>query len=163
MTAVIIIVVLLLVLAVWLLTAPLVLEIDTRVPEAQFTWQGIGNCRVTYQEEWKLRLQILFYRKTICLASMKRTKKTRPAKKRTQKKISFRKLFKKLFSVLRSFRVEQWELAINSEEVIQNARLYPLNFMPRFRDHLRINFTGDNYLFIRIRNRGWRILYAYWR
>jgi hypothetical protein len=146
----------------WLLTAPLVLEIDTRVPEAQFRITGIGNCRISYQEEWMLRFRILFFRKTIRTAAIQRKKKG-PAKKRTKKRMTFGKLFKKVISVLRSFRVEQWELAIDSDEIIQNARLYPLNFLPRFRNHLRINFTGDNYFYIRIRNRGWKILYAYWR
>ncbi len=65
--------------------------------------------------------------------------------------------------VLATFRVEQWQLAIDTGDYVLNAQLYPVNFLPRCYGHLQINFTGENYGYIRIRNRPWQLLYAYLR
>lgn len=145
-----------------MLIAPLVLEIDTREPQVKIKWSGLGNFLLGYREEWFMRFQFFFFRKTLPLAGIKRKKKIKGTEKK-KKRPSFIKIFKKGKRVLRSCTVEQWELALQHDDATQNARLYPLNFVPRFRDHLRVNFTGENYLYLRIRNRAWKMLYAYFR
>lgn len=152
---------------VWLLTAPLYMEIDTRVPEANLRWKSIGRCRIWYQEEWLLYVQAPFYRHTFRLAAFSSQKK-KPAEKvkrktnPAQRKNTLRKL-QKGWQVLRSCKVQQWQLSIDTGDHTKNAQLYPLSFYPAVYGHLRISFTNENYFFIRIRNQLWRMLVAYLR
>jgi hypothetical protein len=57
--------------------------------------------------------------------------------------------------------VEEWRLAMDTGDYILNARLFPLNFLPGCRNHLHINFLEENYLYLKIRNYPWKIIYAF--
>jgi hypothetical protein len=152
---------------IWLLTAPLYIEIDTRVPEAKLRWMSIGCCTIRYQREWLLDLKVPFYRHTFRLANMASQKK-KPVEKGEKKikparqKSPLRKL-QKGWQVLRSSTVQQWQLSIDTGDYTKNARLYPFTFYPTLYGHLTISFTNENYFFIRIRNQVWRMLVAYLR
>ncbi|HRG81753.1 MAG TPA: hypothetical protein PLO99_04510 [Chitinophagaceae bacterium] len=65
--------------------------------------------------------------------------------------------------VFRSFSVEKWQLAIDTGDATLNARLYPLNWIPVLQGHLFVNFNGDQHFQCRIRNTGWRLLWAWFR
>jgi len=65
--------------------------------------------------------------------------------------------------MLRTCRVEEWQLAIDTGDYALNAQIYPLNFVPALHHHLGINFNNKNYLYMKIRNSPVRILYAYLR
>ncbi|MEQ1677535.1 MAG: hypothetical protein ABL876_12580 [Chitinophagaceae bacterium] len=148
----------------WLLIAPLLLEVDTRVPQASFRWRSIGKMRIWYDGDWRLSMQVLFFRKTICLSEMK--SKPRPEKvaapKRKRKK-NGKKTMLKMIRVLRTFRVTEWRLAIDTGDYTRNAQLYPMNFLPYAFKHLDINFRDENYLVLQIRNRPWKMIYAFLR
>lgn len=155
-----IILLLIILLALWLLLAPMQLEIDTRLPGAGLRWFSIGRARIWYDKEWWLSFRVFFYRKTLRLASV------RPGPKkigtgRVKKRSGFS--LKKMIRVLRSFRVQEWKLAIDTGDYPLNAQLYPLNFADRFRNHLLVNFNEENFLYVRIRNSPWRVLWAYLR
>ena len=152
----------LLLLFTWFLVAPLVLQIDTRVPSAQLNWVSIGSFRVWYQEGWKIGFHVFFLRKTFQVADF-RKKEKKPRRKKSRKHGSPKRLFRKLIRVLRSFRVEAWEVALDTDDYAQNAKLYPLNFVPALRNHLFVNFRGESYLYLKIRNRIGRILFAFLR
>jgi len=166
MTLVIIILILsiLFVLVAWLLLSGLSLEIDTRIPQASFRWYSVGTARVWFEEEWWLNYQVLFFRKKIRLSQLGSGKKKKPKKTvTTRKKKSGKRLkrLSKILKVLRSFTVEEWKLALDTDDYTVNARLYPLNFLPVARQHVLVNFSGENYFFVRISNRPWKILYAF--
>lgn len=145
----------------WILLTPIVVQADTRIPAALVQWGRIGGCRFWFDGEWKLAFRILFFRKTLPVATLKGKRK----KPRThpQKKKKKGPPFGKIIQVLRSFRVEAWQLAVDTGDYTRNAKLYPFNHAPVFREHLWINFTGENYLYLRIRNRPGRILWAWIR
>jgi hypothetical protein len=105
---------------------------------------------------------VFFFRKTIRLAAIKKKKK-KPAekKKRPAKKANFPKILIKGIRVIRSCHVQQWELALDTGDYTHNAFLYPLNYASYFHQHLQVNFNDENYLFVRIRNKVWRMLYAF--
>ncbi len=73
------------------------------------------------------------------------------------------RLLKKMIRVMRTFRVIEWQLSVDTGDYIRNAWLYPLNFLPYGHGHLYINFREENYFFTRIRNRPWKMLVAYLR
>lgn len=163
MTWLLVIVLLLILLLSWLLLAPLQLEIDTRQPAANIKWVSIGRAAIWYDEEWWFSFRVFFFHKTIKLASMKAKPKklaSHPAKK-TKKKS--KGLLKKMIRVLRSCRVQQWGLAVDTGDYTLNARLYPFNFFGKLHGHLLVNFTDQNYFYIRVRNRPVKMLYAFFR
>ncbi len=149
----------------WLLLSPLVIKLDTRIPGTAVYWQGIGAAELWYDEEWYLNMQLLFYHKTFRMNELgkKTAKKKSSPKKKKAKKMNRSLLVKKIIRVLRSFRVTEWKLAIDADDYTLNAQLYPLNFIPLTVEHLQINFSGENYLLLKIKNSPWKILYAWFR
>lgn len=149
-----------------LLLSPFSVVVDTRVPAATFKWQNIGRAVIWYDEEWRLYIQLFFYSKTTSIRQLKnksaKKKKASKKAKENKKRNTFLQI-NKLLRVLKSFRVTEWELAIDTGDYTRNAQLYPLNFIPYAFEHLQINFTGDNYLLLKIRNRPVNILVAYFR
>lgn len=148
------------------LLSPLSMEIDTRIPVASLYWQNIGSAAIWYDDEWRLSMQLFFYSKTMSIHELKNKpgkKKTTLHKKKLRKKGSRFQKVKKLLRVLQTFRVTEWKLALDTGDFTRNAQLYPLNFIPYAAEHLHINFTGETYLLVKIRNRPWNILIAYFR
>ena len=146
----------------WLLFSPLRLEVDTRVPQAGLKWLGIGSFSVWDEEEWWLSMRIFFYRKTMKLSEIKvmREKKDGTLNKKWKRAMNISRMMTKMISVIKTFRVTEWELAIDSGDYSRNAQVYPLNFLPHTFEHLYINFRNENYLLLKIRNRPWKILYS---
>ena len=150
----------------WLIFSPLVLEIDTRMPQAAIRWIRIGKARVWYDNEWWLSFRIFFYRKTIRFSDIKsKTKRIKAAKPKEKRKRKMRisRLLRKMIRVLKTFRLTEWQLAIDTGDYCLNAQLYPLNYLPHAFEHLHINFAGKNYFVMKMKNRPLNILYAYLR
>jgi hypothetical protein len=148
----------------WLLISPLRLEIDTRVPRASLSWFSIAAAQIWYDKEWWFRFRVLFFQKTIRLEAARSGSKTLPraqAKPGRRKHPRFR--FRKIIRLLRTFRVRQWTLAIDTGDFVRNGQLYALNFAPSLANHLFINFSGESYLVLVITNRPWKIIYAFLR
>lgn len=144
-----------------LLLTPMILAIDTRIPEIRFLWKGIGNAAINYKDErWLLRFRILFYSKEIQLRSIKRGKKKQ--EKRKRKKTNPRKIFGKILAVVKTFSVPVWRISIDTGNYVYNAWLYPLNYFIGA-EHCHINFHEENYLVFELRNNLARMLYAWFR
>lgn len=163
MTWLLVIVSFIILLLVWLLLAPLQLEIDTRKPAATIKWISIGSAAIWYDEEWWLSFRVFFFHKTIRLASMKAKPKKITGRRVKKTKRKPKGILKKMIRVLRSFRVMEWRLAVDTGDYALNAQLYPLNFFCRLQQQLVVNFSGENYLYLRIQNRPAKMLYAFLR
>ena len=108
-----------------LLLTPMILAIDTRIPEIKFSWKGIGIAAINYkEEEWLLRFRIFFYAKEIQLRNIKGRKKKQEKSKR--KKRNPRKMMRKFLAVMKTFRVPVWRISIDTGDYVYNAWLYPL-------------------------------------
>ena len=92
-------------------------------------------------------------------------RKKRIAKKtsKNKKKKNVSRMARKMIRVIRTFRVKQWQIGIDTGDYGLNARLYPVNFLPAFYSHVNINFIGENFFFIQINNNAWRMVYAFLR
>lgn len=156
----------LLLLLCWLLVSPFVLKVDTRLPVAELRWISLGRVRIWYEDEWWMSIRILFYHKTIRFAALKRSgekgKKAVPNKK-PKKRMSLGRMMTKMLRVIKTFRVTEWKLAIDTGDNVRNAQLYPLNYFPHLFKHLAVNFRDENYLVLTIRNRPWKMIYAFLR
>ena len=148
-----------------ILLSILVIEIDTRIPQAGIRWGTIGKARIWYDEEWWLSIQLLFYRKIFRMADIKNkpAKTKNEAKNKTKKTGRVKNILKRMSRTIKTFQVVEWKLAIDTGDTVRNAQLYPLNFFPKIYNHLFINFTNENFFVLRITNRPWKILYALFR
>ena len=70
------------------------------------------------------------------------------------------RVLKKLIRVLKTFRVTEWQLAVDTGDHTVNAQWYPMNFLPYTYKNLHINFIDENYLVLKMRNRPWKIVFA---
>lgn len=147
----------------WLLVAPVTLEIDTVNALAAFRWLGIGAVRIWFEDEWMFSIQLFFFHKTIPFSKMqRRAQKTTATKKRKQKKKARPKsILKRVIQVIRTLKITEWQLAIDSGRYDLNARLYPLNFLSCTSGHLFINYQNKNFLMAKLRGRPWKIVYAF--
>lgn len=144
-----------------LLLTPMILAIDTRIPQAKFLWKGIGNVAIHYKEEkWLLQFRIFFFSKKIELQSIKERKKKRTKPKRKKRKPQ--KMLRKIFAVMKTFRVPVWRISMDTGDYVYNAWLYPLNYFIGI-EHCNINFQEENYVILELRNNLWRMLYAWFR
>lgn len=67
----------------------------------------------------------------------------------------------KFFKILKTFKMVQWKMVVSADDNTENARWYWLNFFPLTKQYVRINFTEENYLLLVIKNKVWRIAYAF--
>lgn len=148
----------------WILLSPLQFEIDTRVPVIMVQWKSIGNATLIYEdEEWWLKIRVLFFSKKWNLMQMiftgrkKKKQDQSHRKKRTRKSVTVLKIFK----IFKTFEIVHTEVAFSAEDNILNAQWYWLNFFPLTRQHVHINFIEENYLVLVIRNKAWRMAYAF--
>lgn len=158
-----IILLLLVLLFTWILLSPLQFEIDTRVPIIRVRWKSIGNATLFYKNEiWWLRIRVLFFSKKWNLVQMIFADRKKQKKRdRRQRKKGTKMSGLKIFRILKTFQIVQWEIAINNVDDTKNAYWYWLTFFPKTRKHIRINFTGENYLILVIQNKVWRMAYAF--
>lgn len=161
--AFLIIALLLLLITGWILFSWIEMDIDTRVPQAAFKWSGIGNAILIHEKnDWLLKVKVFFYRKEWPLSKLlfDRPKKKSSPKKVRRKGGSSKLSIQRFLNILSTFRVKEWQLAIDANDNHSYIILYPFNFLPHLSKHLNINFQDETYLFLRIRNQPWRILYA---
>lgn len=149
----------------WLLLSPLEVKIDTRVPVTRVRWKSIGNATLFYDDEqlW-LKVGVLFFSKKWSLMQIifaDRKKKKKIAQSRRKKNRGKPTTILKFFKILKTFQIVQWEIAFSADDNTKNAYWYWLNFFPLTRRHVHINFIDQNYLVLVIRNKAWRIAYAF--
>ena len=119
---------------------------------------------VTYQKgTWWLDLKVFFFHKQWNLGKLIFGTRKKKTSKNDNKKAAMKKTnqVKKFLNVVRTFRVTEWQIAVDTGDVAKNAWLYALNFTTHMRRHLRINFTDENYMLLVIHSAPWKLAYAY--
>ena len=70
-------------------------------------------------------------------------------------------MLRKAIRVMRTFRVTQWEMDVDTGDYVWNAWLYPVgHWMSKGNRHIRVNFRGENEWLLTVENRLYRIVYA---
>lgn len=140
--------------------------VDTRQPIAMIKWVTLGSARIWYDEEWWVSMRIPFLQRTWKLTELmkKRSKKVVPGKKREKpQRLKKSRLIKKMLCVLKTFKIRQWKIAIDTGDPIRNAQLFPVNFFPGAGEHVIVNFYAENYLVLEISNRPLKMIIAFLR
>jgi hypothetical protein len=161
------IVLMLVLLVCWLLFSNLELNIDTRIPGLVLHWRTIAKLVLVFEYgDWWLKIYSLPYKNKWRLYELINRKKKKKIKvEGDRSKISKRSpiRFKKIIELLSSSQVNEWRLALDTDDFPFNACLFPLNFLPSCRQRLEINFKGENFLVLRITNSVWRLLNVWFK
>lgn len=159
----IIIVFVLLVILVYLLWAPVVLFIDTASNKYQLRYGALAKASLESDpvELIRLRISIFFLRfNTYPLRWKKGAKKT--DKRKTRRK-SRRMSFRQLNKLLRSFRVRQFLLQLDTGDYVLNAKLIPLAVAAQVAGaKVMVNFQNSNRFVLKLENRAFDILKSFY-
>jgi len=144
---------------------PIVMVIDTRGNQYYIHLKGLAKANVVNDEKeiFKIKLKVLFFnfnfyplnKKTKVLYDNEKKKKP---KKRYSKQVSF----KTGLRVLKSFKIKQFDMNLDTGDCICNAKLYPIfAFLNHYRGGFHINFQGRNHLILVLENRPIRIIKSF--
>lgn len=150
----------LILLVAWPLLSTVVMRLDTRLPRLTIEWKTVANLQATYEQQTiSLEIRTLFFHRTWSPAT---TRDRKPRKRQPTKKRHSRPAFSRIIRVLKKCRLDSLDLAVDTDNPLLNAWLYPLNYisLPAGR-MIRINFENDSYLRLQISARPWRLLAAW--
>lgn len=164
--ALLIILSILLGIAMYVLFAPVVLEIDTtqNLYRLRFHWLAWGRVYFMGYEPWA-EVKVGWWHKQFNLLDMPKgteKKEERPSVKKPTKKRPKIK-WDSVKALLRSFKVEKFSWSLDTGDFALNGQLYPIFWWFAFKSgyNTQINFVGENYLVLTVKNTGWRVMKAF--
>jgi hypothetical protein len=152
---------------IYVLVAPVVIEIDTlnnlyrlrffRIAHGRFYFNGIDPWVEIKIAWWHKKYNLLTALKNIPTDSPKTIVES-PEKNTEGRSIPWRKLL----PILRSFKVEKFSWHLDTGDFALNGELYGLFGWYRYTwgHDVTINFNGNNYLALTVKNSAWRVLRA---
>lgn len=152
----------------WLLFTPVRLIVHSTTNEYQLRWGWLLNARlILLADDLLIRIGLPFYKKDYYplhpSPSEQSTQETKRPRKQSRKS-SLRKgglPFKMIRSVLRSFRIRQFKLDLDTDNYLTNAYLFPLfYFLSRGKGDYQINYDGRFELHLEMDNRPIRLIRA---
>ncbi len=160
-----IIIALLIIFLVYVLLAPIALVINTDKNQYFIEQKGLLKAQLATDEKevFKIRMKVFFFnfnlyplkKKTSSKSKKKHVKLKRKRSKKTVK-------FKRVMSVIKSFKIKKFHLELDSGDCINNAKLYPaFAFLNYMNIDCHINFTGRNSLILAIENKPIRIIKSF--
>lgn len=152
-----------LILFLYLLLAPLHIDIDSRKDLYQVRFHRLLSFTVNTTENIVLELKMPGWKKQIHLSD---PAFYQPRKAPETKKPAARKAppdFKRLIAVLKSFKVKAFGISFDSGNRQVNGMLFPLFYFAGFyfRRNISISFTGETYVVLHLQNTLGRMAIAY--
>jgi hypothetical protein len=152
-------------LVICLLLVPIILFIDTNTNQYYIQFKGLAKVSIEANEEeiLKIKLKLLFMNFDFypLTKHKKRNKKTHLTKAKSKKKQN-RFNLKTGLRLLKTFKVKQFVMAIDTGDCIYNAKLYPVFAFLNYRiGNFNINFVGRNQLVLHLENRPIYILKSF--
>jgi hypothetical protein len=158
----------LLAVALWLLLAPFSLRLDTYRDEYYLKWHSIGSARLLLLEgELAIGLRLGPWRKQfypLRPGAKPKAEEEKPALPHPAKAKKPRRPFpwRKMRRVLRTFRVREFQLEIDTDDFARNAWLFPLvHSIGPLRRSVHVNFLGRNEGVLVVQNRLWDMGWAW--
>ena len=154
---------LLLLLIIFLLVAQLTITLDSRGLFVEARWNGIATVRVfEHQDEWWIAFRTIFFSSRKRIFDRKRKKPAEGKKKPVKKgqRLRYHRIAQ-ILRVLTSFRVRQCEIQVSTWDMATDAWLYAGMQMLPLKKYVQVNFNGQNYIFIQVRNRLYIMLLAF--
>jgi len=143
-------------LLVSLLLAPIIVCIDTSSNQYYLQLQGLikANLEKHDTEIFRIRLNVLFMKFYIYPLKKKRINKQKKSNKEHLSKHKKHISFSRSFKILRTFKIKQFFIDMDTGNCILNAKLYPLFALLNYNTgNFHINFQGRNQLVLIVKNR----------
>lgn len=155
----------LIVLAISLLFVPIILFIDTNTNQYYIQFKGLAKVSIEANEDEFLKIKLKLFFMNFDFYPLKehkkQVKKTQPTKAKSKKKQN-RFNLKTGLKVLKTFKVKQFALVIDTGDCIYNAKLYPVFAFLNYRSgSFNINFIGKNRFLLCLENRPIYILRSF--
>ena len=145
-------------LVAYLLLMPIILSINTATNEYYIQLKGLARAYIEPHKEEiiRIKLNVFFMRFYFFpideIIKSNKTKKLKPKKNKTKRRK--RLGIHKGLQVLKTFKVKQFAIDMDTGDVIQNAKLYPaFAFFNYYKGGFNINFEGRNRLVVCLQNR----------
>jgi hypothetical protein len=154
----------LLVVALFLLFSPIVLDLNSETGKCELRWAGVGTMKVTLDDERiLLRFRIAGYRFTLDPAEGKhQLPRSKPGTVQQKKKLTLRHIIGKSRMLLHSFHVRDFHCDFDSNDYLLNSWLFPVaHWLDPSHRKWNINFNGRNAVALKIENNLWRLLRAW--
>ncbi len=146
------------ILVTYLLLVPIILSINTQKNDYYIQLKGIAKANIEPHEEELLRIKLKVFFMTFYFFPIDeyyKRKQVKKLKSRKHKTKSRKRLsLKKGLQVLKTFKVKQFVIDMDTGDVVKNAKLYPaFAFLNYHVGGFNINFQGRNQLAVRLQNR----------
>ena len=151
-----------LLLVIYLLFIPVVLLVNTKSNQYYIHLQGLAKLNVEPHKEdlIKIKLKVLFL--NFSFYPLKKDIKSPEKKKTTKIKKKKRMSLQTAYKLLKSFKVKQCLIKIDTGNCITNAKLFPVFYFLNYKiGRFNINFDGKNELVLCLRNRPIYILKSF--
>ncbi|MBT8304412.1 MAG: hypothetical protein KJP09_08075 [Bacteroidia bacterium] len=151
---------------VLLLLIPVELCIDTRTDQYYLKIGHLAKASVQSHETEIVcvKLNIIGYQRLLFPLQMQMKKKAKQNKKKSKRKRidELQGNFKKGLKVMKSFKVREFLIDVDTGDCIYNSKLYPVAALLNYRyGGCHVNFQGRNQLVLRIENRPIYILRSF--
>ena len=152
---------------VYLLCMPFYFEINSVDEIIQFRLHHLARGTVLFKtESIFLQLRITWWQKEIDLLAIKgKPAKVKKVVKVKEKKALPKRIFRKLWAVIKSFQVRQCRISIDTGDMPANGLLFPVFYwIGRWLNKpVSINFNDENIVILEVKNNMARMLWAYLR
>lgn len=142
---------------VGLLFIPINIYVDTRRNLYYAELKGLARASIEPDKIEVIRIRLKIPFKVFYFFPLKAWNSLKKKKKRkTEKGSKNRNRFtpKTILRLIRSFRVKEWKLDLDTGDCITNAKLYPLFALLNYRfGGFNINYEGRNHALLLLRNR----------
>jgi len=141
---------------------PMVLYIDTAKNNYYLQLKGLAKANLLTDETEiiKVKLKVLFFNFYIYPFKPKKTSvKVKKTKKKTAKKSAKQIGIKKIIKLIKTFKVKQFRMDVDTGDYIANAKLYPLFTLLNYKyGGFHVNFEDRNTMLLSLENRPIRII-----
>lgn len=145
---------------IYILFAPIVIDIDSINRTAQVRFHVLLGILISYiDDKWRLQWMLVGFKGDL---KGRRKKDQKPGRSRKPKEKFRLGNLNKIINVLRSFKVKKWVMDFDTGLPQLNGILYPVAYtLSGTNKIIHINFIGRNIIIIRIENNLARMLRAY--
>jgi hypothetical protein len=153
----------LLILLMYILLAPIYIDIDSTKGLYRIRFHLIASVAASFGDKTLLTIKLLGWKKRIDLSDpvlYKQEKHSGPGKP-VSKKYGIK--LSNILSVLKSFKIKTCDISFDSYNMQLNGILFPLFYFGGcyFKKSIRISFTGENHIILQMQNKLGRMAAAY--
>jgi hypothetical protein len=149
-------------LIIFLLLTPIVLQVNTEPRQFEMRITGIAKANLILKEKLWLQLWVLGFQFRIDLLKPAKKKPLEETERKThRRKFSFPSPAAKLSAVVQSFYVRKFHCDVDSGNFLLNSWLYPaFHFIDPVHRNWNVNFMGQTIITITLENNLLRIIRA---